>query len=177
MQVKKTRCESCLYPASGDNCANQGQPYLPPVCMASKYDISIFSDIRVKKLDWFVSNVSNSMKTDDVVWGKAKVKRQRKSAKQDRNAPKPKKGYFEIVNVEGEFLNFDGNFRYALSAVDDLEKTMSESGKYYSVEITRRPLDIEPNNRLSGDAGAQRSDSQVRAEVSFRVVREVPEDG
>jgi hypothetical protein len=140
-------------------------------------DISIFSDIRVKKLDWFVSNVSNSMKTDDVVWGKAKVKRQRKSAKQDRNAPKPKKGYFEIVNVEGEFLNFDGNFRYALSAVDDLEKTMSESGKYYSVEITRRPLDIEPNNRLSGDAGAQRSDSQVRAEVSFRVVREVREDG
>jgi hypothetical protein len=140
-------------------------------------DISIFSDIRVKKLDWFVSNVSNSKEAGDVTWGKPKVKRKRRVDKKDRNAPKPKKGYFEIVNVEGEFLNFDGNFRYALSAVDDLEKTMSESGRYYSVEVTKRPLDIEPENQLSGDAGAESGDRQVRAEVSFRVVREVPEDG
>ena len=140
-------------------------------------DISIFSDIRVKKLDWFVSNVSDSQEMNDVVWGKAKVKRKRKANKQDRNTPKPKKGYFEIVNVEAEFLNFDGNFRYVLSAVDDLEKTMSESGKYYSVEITRRPLNIEPENRLSGDAGAKRSASETSAVVGFRVVREVPKDG
>ena len=89
------------------------------------------------------------------MWGKAKVRRKRK-LKRKIGMPKPKKGYFEIANVEGEFLNFDGNFRYALSAVDDLEKTMAESGKYYSVEITKRPLDIEPENSLSGDAGAGR---------------------
>jgi len=140
-------------------------------------DISIFSDLRVKRLDWFVSNISDSKQSDDVVWGKAKIKRKRRAEKQDRNAPKPKKGYFEIVNVEGEFLDFDGNFRYALSAVDDLEKTMSESGKYYSVEVTKRPLDIEPDNQLSGDVSAERKDRRVRAEVGFRVVREVPEDG
>ena len=140
-------------------------------------DISIFSDLRVKQLDWFVSNVSSSTAIDEVSWGKAKIKRKRKAEKQDRNAPKPKKGYFEIVNVKAEFLNFDGNFRYALSAVDDLEKTMSESGKYYSVEITRRPLNIEPENQLSGDVGAGRSGHQTSAEVGFRVVREVPKDG
>jgi len=140
-------------------------------------DISIFSDLRVKSLNWFVSNVSNSSGVDQVVWGKPKKQRKRRTKKQDRNAPKPKKGYFEIVNVEGEFLNFDGNFRYVLSAVDDLEKTMSESGKYYSVEITKRPLDIEPENRLSGDVGAGRNESQLRAEVGIRVVREVPKDG
>jgi hypothetical protein len=140
-------------------------------------DISIFSDIRVKKLDWFVSNISDSTGADQVVWGKPKKTRKRKTKKQDRNIPKPTKGYFEIVNVEGEFLNFDGNFRYALSAVDDLEKTMSESGKYFSVEITKRPLDIEPENRLSGDVGAGRNANQQRAEVGFRVVREVLQDG
>ena len=140
-------------------------------------DISIFPDIRVKKLDWFVSNVSDSMEMKQVAWGKAKVKRKRKAEKIDRDAPKPKKGYFEIVNVEAEFLNFDGNFRYVLSAVDDLQQTMSESGKYYSVEITRRPLNIEPENRLSGDAGAERSAKQMSAEVGFRVVREVLKDG
>jgi len=140
-------------------------------------DISIFSDIRVKKLDWFVSNISDTKEASEVVWGKAKKRRKRKTEKRDPNVPKPKKGFFEIVNVEGEFLNFDGNFRYALSAVDDLEKTMSESGKYFSVEITKRPLDIEPENRLSGDAGTGRDENQLRAEIGFRIVREVPKDG
>ena len=79
--------------------------------------------------------------------------------------------------IEAEFINFDGNYRYALAAVDDLEKTMQESEKYYSIEITRRPLDIESDNQLSGDAGAGRSGLQARAEVGFRVVREVSADG
>ena len=140
-------------------------------------DFSIFPDLRVKKMDWFVSNISSSVKTEDVGWGKAKKRRTKKAKNQDRNAPKPKKGYFEIVNVEGEFLNFDGNFRYVLSAVDDLEKTMSESGKYYSVEIIKRPLDIEPENQLSGDVGAGSNARQLRAEVGIRVVREVLRDG
>ena len=140
-------------------------------------DINIFSDIRVKQIDWFVSNVSDTKEANEVTWGKAKASRNRTTKKQDRNAPKPKKGYFEIATVEGEFLNFDGNFRYALSAVDDLERAMSESGKYYSVEITKRPLDIEPENRLSGDVGAGRNQSQLRAEVGIRVVREILKDG
>ena len=136
-------------------------------------DVSIFSDIRIKKIDWFVTNFSDTADPKEVVWGKPK-KRRGANKKRDRNAPKPKKGYFEVAMVEGEFLNFDGNFRYALSAVDDLEKTMAESGKYFSVEITKRPLDIESDNRLSGDAGTDRSNKLVRAELGFRVVREVP---
>jgi len=136
-------------------------------------DVSIFPDIRVKKIDWFVSNYSDSVTLEDVNWGRAK-KRKRTGGK-DKNRPKPKKGYFEIAHVEGEFLNFDGNYRYALSAVDDLEKTMVESGKYYSVEITKRPLDIESDNQLSGNVGAGGSKSRLTAELGFRVVREVPD--
>ena len=83
-------------------------------------------------------------------------------------------GFFEIARVEGEFLNFDGNYRYALSAVDDLEKKMVDSGKYYSVEIIKRPLDIESDNRLSGDVGAGSRFGESVAEFAFRVVREVP---
>jgi hypothetical protein len=133
-------------------------------------DVSIFPDIRVKKFDWFVSNYSNSDAPGSVSWGKAKSR----SRKVDKSKPKPKKGYFEIVLVEGEFLNFDGNYRYALSAVDDLEKAMVESGKYYSVEITKRPLDIESDNQLSGNVGVIKRGRQGTAELAFRVVREVP---
>ena len=135
-------------------------------------DISIFPDIRVKKIDWFVSNYSDTESFKDVSWDKP-VKRSRNT---DRSKPKPKKGYFEIARVEGEFLNFNGNFRYALSAVDDLEKTMAESGKYYSVEIIKRPLDIESDNQLTGNVGVGNRSANLVAEVAFRVVREVPSE-
>ena len=133
-------------------------------------DVSIFPDIRVKKFDWFVSNYSDSADPQDVSWDRPK----RRSSKAEKGKPKPKKGYFEIAEVEGEFLNFDGNYRYALSAVDDLEKAMVESGKYYSVEITKRPLDIESDNQLAGSVGVGRSASTQTAQLGFRVVRELP---
>jgi hypothetical protein len=132
-------------------------------------DVSIFPDIRVKKIDWFVSNYSDSENPKDVTWGKPK----KVSRNKDRSKPKPKQGYFEIAKVEGEFLNFDGNFRYALSAVDDLEKTMVESGKYYSVEVTKRPLDVESDNQLTGNVGVGSQRRAATAELAFRVVREV----
>jgi hypothetical protein len=132
-------------------------------------DVSIFPDIRVKKMDWFVSNYSDSKGAKDVNWDRPPNINRSK----DKNKLKPKKGYFEIAQVEGEFLNFDGNYRYALSAVDDLEKTMVESGKYYSVEITRRPLDIESDNQLTGSVGVGRQQRTMNAELAFRVVREV----
>jgi hypothetical protein len=138
-------------------------------------DISLFSDIRVKKFSWFVTNYSDSKKYTDVQWGKTKKRRKKRRVdKTAKNAPKAKKGYFEIALVEGEFIDFDGNYRYALSAVDDLERAMSDSDKYYSVEITKRPLDIESDNRLSGDVSTDRRNNQARAEIAMRIVREVP---
>jgi hypothetical protein len=139
-------------------------------------DVSIFSDIRIKKVDWFLANYSDAESATDVSWGKPKKRRRASSKNKDRNAPKPKKGFFEIAQVEGEFLNFDGNYRYALSAVDDLEKAMTESGKYFSVEITKRPLDIESDNHLSGDASSKSVNRKERAELAFRVVKEVKQD-
>jgi hypothetical protein len=140
-------------------------------------DISLFSDIRVKNINWFVTNYSGTENYEDVQWDKPKKRRKRKvdkTGKKAPKAPKAKKGYFEIALVEGEFIDFDGNYRYALSAVDDLEKAMSESGKYYSVEITKRPLDIESDNRLSGDVSTDRPNNLDYAEIAMRIVREVP---
>ncbi len=33
---------------------------------------------------------------------------------------------FEIVQINGELLNFDGDFRYALSLINDIEDTMND---------------------------------------------------
>jgi len=138
-------------------------------------DVSLFSDIRIKKIEWFISNMSDAESVGEVSWGKAKRKKIKKKKKSSQKKP-AKKGYFEIAVVEGEFLEFDGNYRYALSMVDDLEKAMTESGNYFSIEITKRPLDIEPDNNLSGDAGIGRNNKLPTAELGFRVVREVTRD-
>ena len=135
-------------------------------------DISLFTDIRVTGVEWFVSDISDAVKANEVGWGKAvaskKTKRSEKKKKQRRE-----KGFFEVANVDAEFINFNGNYRYALSAVDDLEKSMAESGNYFYVEITKRPLDIESDNSLTGDAGTNTAEIPNKAEVSFRVVRKV----
>ena len=139
--------------------------------VAISQDVSIFPDIRVKRLDWFVADYSDTENPKEIIWGKA---RKRKTT--DRSKPKPVKGFFEVAVVEGEFLNFDGNYRYALSAVDDLYKTMAESGKYYSVEVIKRPLDIESDNQLTGNVGIGSYRATQVAGVAFRVVREVPSE-
>ena len=134
-------------------------------------DISLFPEIRVKNIEWFLSDISDAQSSKEVNWGNASTNtrgRQANPGKQPRV-----KGFFEIANVEAEFLNFDGNYRYALSAVDDLEDAMSESGSYFYVEITKRPLDIETDNSLSGDLGDRRTSSQDSALVGFRLVKKV----
>jgi len=82
---------------------------------------------------------------------------------------------FEITELDGKILNFDGDYRYALSLVNDLEDTMKVSGKYQSVEITRRPLNIAPSESLAGDVSVKLNKKQIdaKAEFSLRVVREV----
>ena len=140
-------------------------------------DVSLYPDIRIKSFVWFTSKDPNSATIADVSWGKAK--RQRKKAnKKNKNKKTVKKkssvnSYFEIALIEGEFLEFGGDYRYALSAVDDLEKAMTESGNYFDVEITRRPLNIESDNQLRGDVSIQRNALLSTAELAFRVVREV----
>jgi len=141
-------------------------------------DVSLFPDIRIKNFVWFTSKDPNAESVTEVSWGK--VKRSKKKKKK-REKPVRKKSsvnsYFEIAVVEGEFLEFDGNYRYALSAVDDLEKAMTESGNYFQVEITRRPLNIESDNQLAGDVSIGSNTLLPAAELGFRVVREVVPDG
>jgi hypothetical protein len=132
-------------------------------------DISSFSNLRVTKMNWFVSNYADTKDVSEVHWSNLKSgKRQAENL----NIPLTK-GLFEIAVVEAEFSNFDGNYRYALSATDDLEKSMSELGKYTHVEILKRPLNIEPENSLMGEAGKNRRNAMPLALLTFRVVREI----
>ncbi len=139
-------------------------------------DVSLFPDIRVKNIEWFVAEFSDAADAQSVGWSNNKARRKSRKSSKKKRQPRVK-GFFEIAEVQAEFLNFGGNYRYALSAVDDLEKAMRESGSYFYVEITKRPLDIESDNRLSGDAGNRKSRNDSKAELGLRLVRKVAGNG
>ena len=133
-------------------------------------DIALFNEMRVTALDWFVAD---SPEAEEAASQASKVKNKRK--RRSRRAPRRGKKLYEIVNLDGKLLNFDGDYRYALSLINDLEDTMKISGKYNSVEITRRPLNIAPSESLSGDVSVKlnKKKNDAKAEFSLRVVREV----
>jgi hypothetical protein len=133
-------------------------------------DIALFSEMRVIGMNWFVAD---SPAAEDATAQTSKIKEKRK--RRSRRAPRRGKKLFEIVYLDGKLLNFDGDYRYALSLINDLEDTMKISGKYESVEIIRRPLNIAPSESLSGDVSVKlnKKKNDAKAEFSLRVVREV----
>ncbi len=131
-------------------------------------DISLFDALRVKELEWFIAKSEEAEQAIDVNWD------QKGGARQSRNRNKSNsKDLFEILIVKGEFLKFDGNYRFVLSAISDLEDAMRISGHYDSIKIIKRPLDIEAENQLMGDVSANTKKSNEKAEFAIRVVRKV----
>jgi hypothetical protein len=131
--------------------------------------ISLFANIRLREYDWFISNDKGADSIREVNWG-VKDPRQRR-----RGAPvRQSKELFEIVVVSGEFVDFNGDFRYVLSAIDDLESAMKSSGYYDEVIVLKRPLDVESNNQLSGEVGVLAKKTIGNAPFQVRLVRKVP---
>ena len=130
--------------------------------------VSLFGSVRLTGLEWFVARSSDTESANDVVWeGGAPVRRG------NRRGGGAKTGLFEIAIIRGEFTDFDGNYRFVLSAIDDLESAMRSSGYYDEVSVIKRPLDIESENQISGDASIDAGRRTERAEFAVRVVRQV----
>jgi hypothetical protein len=136
-------------------------------------DVSLFQDMRLSSLEWYVSSSDNADGPDNQTQNKINNRRGRQNSR--RNSQKSN-ALYETVKAEGELISFDGDYRYALSVVNDLEDTMKVSNKYHSVQITKRPLDIESDKRITGDVsqtGNKSSLSRKTALFGFKVVREV----
>ena len=138
--------------------------------------ISLFPDLRVTDVDWFVTNFSGNESAGDVNWKRPNTGR-RSSSRNQPGQPRPQRGFFEVIVMEAELLDFQGDFRYALSVVDDLQKALVESDRYVSVQVLKRPLDVESDNALSGDVGAGGRGQSGSATLEFRLVKEVQQNG
>ncbi len=138
-------------------------------------DIALFNEMRVNTLQWFIASSADATTADSQ---QAQKKPDRRSRRRRRANPAQNKLY-EILEVSGELLHFDGDYRYALSLINDFEDTMKVSNKYHLVEITERPLNIDSKESLTGDVSnkVNRKSTTKTANFSFRVVREVNLNG
>lgn len=138
---------------------------------AISQDLLLFADLRVGNLNWFISNDPRLKTKLEVTWGKSKKRKKR--LKRGEKRVKPINGYYEILVVEGDFVDFNGNYRYALSVIADFEDLLKESGKYDSVEILKRPLNIDTNTSLQGDASTKNSKTTFDAGFKIKLTKKV----
>ena len=60
--------------------------------------------------------------------------------------------YYQISNIKAHIEPFDGNYREAISKVNQLAETLRESDAAYNITIESFPLDISSNATLQGDS-------------------------
>ncbi len=133
-------------------------------------DILLFADIRVTRINWFVSNGTAANDISAVNWTPTKKRRRNNR----RNKKSKFKGYYETVILNGEFKKFNGNYRYALSVLSDFENLLKESGKYDDVIIMKKPLDVGETATLKGAAKDVLNTKDVKADFMIKIIKKVP---
>jgi len=69
----------------------------------------------------------------------------------------------QVINFEGELLEFGSDYRSALAYLDKFQATLTEHG--YTVTAQKLPLDISPTGSINGDQG---SSSQFTLKLVWR---------
>ncbi|MGH6635751.1 MAG: hypothetical protein ACRED0_06300 [Gammaproteobacteria bacterium] len=76
--------------------------------------------------------------------------------------------YYQTATIKGEILPFDGDYRAALSLVDDFSAALRSSAQVVEVKIEERPLDVSSEAMLSGEVGSERREK--KAGFALRVI-------
>jgi len=134
-------------------------------------DLMLFADIRVTYINWFVANSEEQNSISEVEWSNDKKKRKRGGRRIKRSKFK---GHYEIVRLNGEFKNFNGNYRYALSVLSDFENLLKESGKYDVIKVLSKPLNVDAESTLRGTANDKNNNQKAQAKFSIKIIKKVP---
>ncbi len=137
-------------------------------------DLRLFADLRLTGLDWFIADLNTRNRANEVRWGTSK---KRKRGRRDNRRAVNKsnfKGHHEILIFDGEFINFKGNYRYALSVLSDFENLLKESGKYDLVEVLVKPLNIGGEASLVGNVTKKDKQTAFEAKFKIKVTTKVP---
>lgn len=95
-----------------------------------------FNDLSLKTLEW---------KTTSTLKDKAQTTNHQKK----RNSGEPIPSNTVLVTLEGEVLNFHGNYRQAIERIQDFADRLNSLDLVTSVKVRKLPLDINPTINIS----------------------------
>jgi len=84
----------------------------------------------------------------------------------DISNPEEDYKYFQIAFVEAEVSPFDGNYRNAISLINEYAETLRTQNNVYDVSILSLPLDVSSEASMAGNTNS----TQREARFSIRIV-------
>ncbi len=106
-----------------------------------------FPDIKMDDLDWSYSIDPNK--------GLAKSSTDNSGVLLSNNIDQNNKvKYYQISNLKAHIEPFDGNYRKAISLVNEFAETLRGYDSVYDISIDSFPLDVSSDATLQGDAGS-----------------------
>lgn len=74
--------------------------------------------------------------------------------------------YYQIANIDCDVAHFDGNYRQAISLINEFAEILREKGNVHDVSILTFPLDVRSTSIMQGNTESKQRD----AKFSIRLV-------
>lgn len=121
-----------------------------------------FPLVKMGRYEWLVSTDPNA----SIGTGRPAAANQGVIGYSNVSVPEADYAYYQIAEIEGEIRPFDGNYRTAISIINEFAETLRKQENVYNVSITSLPLDVSQDSNMQGNTKS----SQREARFSLRVV-------
>jgi len=77
--------------------------------------------------------------------------------------------YYQVAVITGEVSPFDGNYRQAISLINEFAEILRGQDNVYDVSILTLPLDISPETSMQGSTGSVQRDARFSVRIALGV--------
>jgi len=77
--------------------------------------------------------------------------------------------YYQVAIISGEVSPFDGNYRVAISLINEFAETLRSQDNVHDVSIISLPLDVSSDASMTGNTGAVQREARFSVRVALGI--------
>ena len=131
--------------------------------------VARFPEVRVESIAWRTSTHFRSFDDTDAARDVTTGQDLADSGHSGESQRREPKALFQLALVSARIAPFDGDYRAALDTIHRLVDSLSASGGVMHVRVLELPLDLGPEQSLSGDTDADTGAAEFEILVALRV--------
>ena len=128
-----------------------------------------FPEVRVERIAWRTNTHSRSFDNTDAGRTVSTGHDMADSDHSGETQHREPKALFQLALVSARIAPFDGDYRAALDTIHRLVDSLSVAGGVVHVRVLELPLDLGPEQSLSGDTDADAGTAEFKILVALRV--------